>query len=157
MKLTRWKTLPANIWVSKLAAGPSSICSTKLVHPRKDRGLLVFHHAHEAMNQVEHARLAAERFFNELRAWSYRQSGGNGRVRRPGLVPDSLSEELRKLASRLRDVAKPLASEEEQIELTSAADRCVGFGDSASNNGSRRASRTKSTGRHDRKPLPSAS
>lgn len=109
----------------QVSSGAVEFLLNKLVNQRRERGLLVHHRAHEAMNQAEYVRMAAERFFNELRAWHYRQPNGAGRVRKPGLVPDTLSEELRKLATRLHDVAKPLSSEEEQIELTSAAGRCL--------------------------------
>ncbi len=109
----------------QVSSGSVEFLLNKLANQRRDRGLLVHHRAHDAMNQVESTRIAADRFFNDFRSWSYRQAGNTGRVRQPRLVPDSLSEELRKLATRVREIAKPLKSEEEQIELTSAADRCV--------------------------------
>ena len=53
--------------------------------------------------------------------------GGSGRVREKNLVPDVLSEELTKLATRIHEMADKL-DEEQKIELTSAANRCLGLG-----------------------------
>ncbi len=46
------------------------------------------------------------------------------RVRRCDIVPDVLSEELRKLASALDGVARTVTSELEEIEVRAAAERC---------------------------------
>jgi ATP-dependent DNA helicase DinG len=63
-----------------------------------------------------------------VRAWQDRQGPrGTGRVREPGIVPNGLSEELTKLGSQLTRCAEALTSDEEKVELTSAADRCDGF------------------------------
>ena len=51
-------------------------------------------------------------------------------MREPGIVGDVLSEELYKLASNLMRCAIPLASDEQRIEMTSAADRCGVFAES---------------------------
>jgi ATP-dependent DNA helicase DinG len=99
----------------------------KLVHPRRDRGLLVFHRARDAMRQVEIARSAAGQFFNDVYAWVYGRPGGSGRARTPHVVADVLSEELKKLASSIYEFVRPMDSEEQKIELTAAADRCVGL------------------------------
>ena len=50
-----------------------------------------------------------------------------GRVRQTGIVPDHLSEELRKLASQLHELATTRDSEEEKLELTSRGDRLNGM------------------------------
>jgi ATP-dependent DNA helicase DinG len=55
-----------------------------------------------------------------------------GRVREKGIVADVLSEELTKLASQLTRCALELSAKEEQIELTSAAERCAGLSASIS-------------------------
>src|SRR5262249_32620746 len=49
------------------------------------------------------------------------------RVQRTGIVDDPLSEELKKLATLLDGIAKNREADEEQIELTSAAERCRGL------------------------------
>ena len=99
----------------------------KLLAPRQHKGLLASYGDDLAIAQLEHARQAADRFFQSVRNWSDRQARGTGRVREPGIVPDVVSEELVKLASHLTRCAGNFSSEEEKIELTSAADRCDGF------------------------------
>ncbi|MBO0697624.1 MAG: DEAD/DEAH box helicase [Zavarzinella sp.] len=99
---------------------------TRLLNPRQHRGLLASYGDELAIAQLERARQAADRFFLSVRGWQDRHRG-TGRVREPGIVPDILSEELTKLASNLARCATALGSDEERIELTSAADRCTGF------------------------------
>lgn len=100
----------------------------KLLAPRQFRGLLASYGDDQAIAQLEHARQAAERFFQSVRAWQDRQGPrGTGRVREPAIVPNELSEELSKLGSQLTRCAEALTADEEKIELTSAADRCGGF------------------------------
>jgi ATP-dependent DNA helicase DinG len=100
----------------------------KLLAPRQHRGLLASYGDERAIAQLEHARQAADRFFQSVRVWQDRQGPrGTGRVREPGIVPNGLSEELTKLGSQLTRCAEALKAEEEKIELTSAAERCEGF------------------------------
>jgi ATP-dependent DNA helicase DinG len=54
------------------------------------------------------------------------QPKGTGRVREAGIVPDHLSEELKKLATQLHELAKGRDAEEERLELTSRGDRLLG-------------------------------
>jgi ATP-dependent DNA helicase DinG len=100
----------------------------KLLAPRQHKGLLASYGDDQAVAQLEHARQAADRFFQSVRVWQDRQGPrGTGRVREPGIVPNGLSEELTKLGSQLTRCAGSLKSDEEKIELTSAADRCDAF------------------------------
>ncbi len=100
----------------------------KLLAPRQHKGLLASYGDDQAIAQLEHARQASERFFHSVRDWQDRQGPrGTGRVREPGIVANGLSEELTKLASNLTRCAGNLKSDEEKIEVTSAADRCDGF------------------------------
>src|SRR5205814_3547960 len=55
-----------------------------------------------------------------------RRPNGAGRVRSPHVVADTLSEELKKVASAIYEFTRPIDSEEQKIELTAAADRCFG-------------------------------
>jgi ATP-dependent DNA helicase DinG len=108
----------------------------KLYNPRHDRGLLVGFRSQPALYQVQEARFAAERFFDAVAAWHAGQPRGftrgqpapggaeATRVAKPHVVPDTLTEELRKLASRLDQVAEKLSSEQDKIELTAASLRC---------------------------------
>jgi ATP-dependent DNA helicase DinG len=97
----------------------------KLYHPRHDRGLLAYRGTPELVRQVDAARFAADRFFQDVLAWHFGQARGTGRVRKPEIVPDSVSEELLKLASGLNQIADQFEAEEEKIEFAAAAGRCT--------------------------------
>ncbi len=99
----------------------------KLHHPHRGRGLLVAYRSPEAIQQVDHVRNAADQFFADIQHWQRRQPKATGRVREPFIVEDCLSEELKKLATDLGDIAKRLSSDEEKIELTAAGNRCLGL------------------------------
>jgi ATP-dependent DNA helicase DinG len=127
-----------------LQLGRGSIDSllNKLYNPRSQRGLLSSFGSVEAVRQVSATRNTAELFFNSIQSWCSRQprpgrsTGGltpparhaseSLRVREPGIVPDPLSEELVKLASRVVEETKDL-EEEVRIEYTAIADRCLGL------------------------------
>jgi ATP-dependent DNA helicase DinG len=105
----------------------------KLYHPRHRRGLFASIASDDAVRQVEATRQAGERFFSSVLAWAGRQQrpGGRGqpragtdsvRVRAPGVVPNVLSEELKKLAARVDEVADRL-DDEQKVEFTAVADR----------------------------------
>jgi len=104
----------------------------KLHNPRSGKGLFAYVGSMEASTQVERARLAGEQFFHSIQAWMLRQPRGGRaqqrttsdsvRVQQPSIVPDVLSEELKKLASHVVAIAKDM-DEEQQIEYTSVADR----------------------------------
>ncbi len=96
---------------------------------RTGKGLLAAFGTLESIRQVEVTQAALERFFQSIVEWLGRQPGGNGRVRAPFPVADPLSMELKKLSSRINEIAAELETDEEKIELTAAADRCRGFAD----------------------------
>ena len=96
---------------------------------RTGKGLLAAFGTLESIRQVEMTQAALERFFQCIVEWLGRQPGGNGRVRAPFPVADPLSMELKKLSSRINEIAAELETDEEKIELTAAADRCRGFAD----------------------------
>jgi ATP-dependent DNA helicase DinG len=98
---------------------------------RQRRGLFAYLGNEEAVRQVEATRQAGERFFDALLAWAAGQARNNRgparpndsvRVRKPDIVPDVLSEELKKLAGQVDDVAEDL-EEEQKVEFTAVADR----------------------------------
>lgn len=96
----------------------------KLHNPHRGKGLLALRGDNESLRQWAATRQAATEFFERVGAWLASQRGGNGRVRQPNIVPNPLSEELRKLASNLNRLAKPMTSDEEKIEFTAVAQRC---------------------------------
>jgi ATP-dependent DNA helicase DinG len=105
------------------------------LYNRQRRGLFAFLGSPDAIRQVEVTRHVGERFFGSLFDWAAKQPRGGRRgfqpgalaadsvrVVEPGIVPDLLSEELLKLASRVDEVGADL-DEEQQIEYTAVADR----------------------------------
>jgi ATP-dependent DNA helicase DinG len=110
----------------------------KLLSARTGRGLLAFYGTREAIQQVQVTRAAAEQFFAGVLDWQAAQPRGgragaagagpeSQRVRQPHIVADPLSEELRKLAGCLDGCAEKRSADEEKIELTAAASRCLGL------------------------------
>jgi ATP-dependent DNA helicase DinG len=96
----------------------------KLFNPHRGKGLLALRGDDEARRQWEATRRAATELFRRIGDWLTLRGGGNGRVREPNIVANPLSEELRKLASDLNRLAKPMTSDEEKIEFTAVALRC---------------------------------
>ncbi len=109
----------------KVSRGAIDYLLNRLYSPRQGRGLLVAFGNVPAQRQVDEVRFAADRFFANVQAWHLRQSRGTGRVRTSHIVTDCVSEELTKLASALQQTAEQREAEEEKIELTAAADRCL--------------------------------
>ncbi|HZT79641.1 MAG TPA: ATP-dependent DNA helicase [Gemmataceae bacterium] len=132
-----------------LSRGAVEHLLNRLFHPRHNRGLLVSYRSKEALEQVQATRFAAERFFGAVLDWHRSQprtplrgrpqrnpvssekpglwsapSADAVRAPRPNIVQDVLSEELRKLTTRLDAIAEGLKSDEEKIEVTAAAHRC---------------------------------
>ncbi len=99
----------------------------RLYNERSNRGLLVYHHLGEAQKQAWECRDRADRFFADITAWLRDQPGGNGRVRQPEIVDNSLSEGLAALAAMLRRDAKNIEKQEERQDLLAAGDRLDGL------------------------------
>jgi ATP-dependent DNA helicase DinG len=112
----------------QISEGSLEYYFNRLLSVRQDRGLLLAYGDPPALEQLRHARQAAERFFMLVRTWLDQQGGrGTARARQPGIVANELSEELRKLSSHLTRCSQALKSDEEKIEVTSSADRCASF------------------------------
>jgi ATP-dependent DNA helicase DinG len=96
----------------------------RLSNDRK-KGLLAFKQLDAAVNQVHRTRDAADHFFARIEDWYRRQPAGfNGRVRTPLSIPETLPEELRRLASAIQEGAQKFERPEERIELDAAELRC---------------------------------
>ncbi len=95
----------------------------QILTQKGNKGVLAVHGDAASFVQIENTRLAADRFFASILDWFQLQGKTNGRVRTPGIVPDSLSEELDKLAAIINTIAVKISSDEEKIELTSKTKR----------------------------------
>jgi ATP-dependent DNA helicase DinG len=98
----------------------------------KATGLLSLFGDSESWMQVHRTRQAVLHFFNAILDWRLRfelknKRHGNSdslRIREPAIVPDLLSEEFQRLAQHLDRLTNAIKSDEEKIELESAATRC---------------------------------
>lgn len=98
---------------------------SRLFNDRTNKGLLVFHHLHESMRQVQKARYIARDFFDDVRRWLEHDGPKNGRLRKPASWPDTLCQSLNQLATSIRLEADRIEEEEQRIELAAAEDRCT--------------------------------
>jgi len=95
----------------------------KLYNDRNNRGLLVHHRLGDAQRQVVECRQRAEDFFDQVNQWYQGQRPGNGRVRRPDLFANPLSEALDKLAGMIRRHSEQIKGAEKKQDFTAAANR----------------------------------
>jgi ATP-dependent DNA helicase DinG len=114
-----------------LSQGGVEYLLNQLLAPRTHKGILATLGDGEAVTQLESTRQAVEKFFLSVYQWHLAQpkasgpnsTAGSGRVRQPGIVPDTLSAELSKLGDTLHELASGRDAEEERLELTSRGDR----------------------------------
>ena len=111
----------------RVTSGQVDYILNKLFNDRTNRGLLVHHGLGAAQQQVLACRTRAEKLFNDVDQWLARQKGGNGRVRRPEIVANPLSEGLQKLAGMVRQDGGKLDDAETRQDFTAAADRLSGL------------------------------
>lgn len=116
----------------RVTNGQVDFALNRLYHDRTRKGLLTYHGLDDAVIQSQRARHAAADFFDLVALWQGRKGSSNGRLRAPSGLPDTLAEELRKLASAIGRGAEEIDEEEQRIELAAAADRCEGMANSLS-------------------------
>lgn len=104
----------------------------KLYNRRNRKGLLTALGDQEAINQVERARSMSEQLFQNVMNWTQKQprrafsrsTAISERVLEPNIVPNTVSEELKKLATRVAEISDNL-EDEIKIEYLALADRCL--------------------------------
>src|SRR5262249_30356278 len=96
----------------RVSSGQFEYLLTRLFNDRNNKGLLAYHQLDEAMRQVQRVRYAARDFFDDVAQWRRRHGGSNGRMRRPVEWPDTVCEELRKLATAIGQGADGVEAEE---------------------------------------------
>jgi ATP-dependent DNA helicase DinG len=108
----------------RISNGQVDYVLTRLYNERTRKGLLVYHEMTDAQAQAQRARAASAEFFEAIALWQGRHGTANGRLRQPVPVPDTLGEELRKLATAVGQGAQDVEDEEQRIELVAAQERC---------------------------------
>src|SRR5690606_31733900 len=79
---------------------------------------------------VAEIRFHQRDFFYEVREWQRGHGRSNGRISQPPTMQNKLSPALKRLAASISTFAETLTRDEDKIELTSAADRCLATADS---------------------------
>lgn len=99
----------------------------KLYNDRTQKGLLVTHDLQRLQRMVDRCRYAMSTFFADLLDWWEHQGQTNGRVDKPKVVDNTLSEPLEELAGRIKRFADSLDDESEKKNFDSAHDRLLGL------------------------------
>jgi ATP-dependent DNA helicase DinG len=110
-----------------ITSGQIDYILNKLYNDRTNKGLLVQKSARQAQRLVAECRERAGDFFDSVDAWVENHRGSNGRVRKPGIVPNPLSEGLANLARSVREVADGIDVPEERQDFLAARDRLKGL------------------------------
>lgn len=111
-----------------LTSGQFDYLLGKLYNERTQRGLLVFHKLTGAMRLVDRVRYSATSLFEDVRDRQQLQGQQNGRLRSPLEIENSVTPALFELAAVIRAAEKQMDDEEQAIELSAAADRCIELG-----------------------------
>ena len=94
----------------------------RLYHPRTKKGLLKSYRKASAMKAVEALLDQADHFFSQVgETVRFGEYSKEFRVRRPGLVENSLASPLRDLWSEIEDLASDVEGESSKAELLDAA------------------------------------
>jgi Rad3-related DNA helicase/REP element-mobilizing transposase RayT len=96
-----------------------------LYEPKRGRGMLSVHGscANDAIQDVVELHLLADAFFGDCADWHAEHGRGNGRIREPHAVENSLSPKLRDLSLHLKAMLPKLEKEEEIAEVTAMAEK----------------------------------
>jgi ATP-dependent DNA helicase DinG len=85
----------------------------------------------KTINQSLSSRNACDQFFADLVQWHQRSGSSNGRISQPAIIPNTLTDELSELAKLLRLLKEKAATEADEYELTSYAQRASDIADHA--------------------------
>ena len=101
----------------------------KLFNEKSQKGLLIENGFRSEIQQVRECQVRAENFFSELFLWLNDRPGGNGRVREPNIVKNSLCEGLNRLTAILRDCNEKIKDSDQRQEMRSARNRIATLAD----------------------------
>lgn len=89
----------------------------ELYNDHTDKGVLALLGDSDAIGATHRAAVAAESFFDALAGYQGPAMGANGRVRRPGVVPNELTPALKDLAGELKTLRRRIDDENTTLEL----------------------------------------
>ncbi|MFN0053403.1 MAG: ATP-dependent DNA helicase [Planctomycetales bacterium] len=108
-----------------ISSGQIDYLLAKLYNDRTQKGLLVHHGHTEGQRLVSELRFIAQDLFDEVRQWRQVHCPSNGRFKSPPLSSVDLANPLRGLGRSIALFAEDIDQEADQIELNSAAQRCL--------------------------------
>jgi ATP-dependent DNA helicase DinG len=111
----------------RITSGQIDYTLRKLYNDRSNKGLLVRRGTSAAQRQVLECRHRETTLFEALGQWLAAQPQGNGRVRKPGIVANPLSEGLARLATLVRRSGEEIEEPAERQDFTAAAARLDGL------------------------------
>jgi ATP-dependent DNA helicase DinG len=106
-----------------VTSGQVDYMLSRLYNDRTNRGLLVHRRMVDAQKEVVDCRYRADDFFAQVESWLASQQGSNGRVRKPNVVANPLSEGLLKLAKTVRTEADEIDDPAERQDFIAAVGR----------------------------------
>ncbi|GAB4134760.1 MAG: helicase C-terminal domain-containing protein [Planctomycetaceae bacterium] len=113
-----------------ISSGQMEYWLNRLYNDRTNRGLLVRHHLTDEQQLVAEIRFRQADLFFALRNQHELAGKTTQRIRTLPNIENDVSPLLRRLAASISAFAKTLEPDEERVELTAAADRCVGLASS---------------------------
>ena len=122
-----------------VTSGQIEYMLNKLYNDRTQKGLLVklpissveaLKAQHQAEQLVDRARFLGRELFDALREYQRTSGSKNGRLRKPPDIVNEVSPVLKELAAQVIAISKPIQRDEQRIEFTAAAERCVGLANS---------------------------
>ena len=122
-----------------VTSGQIEYMLNKLHSDRTQKGLLVklpissveaLQAQHQAEQLVHRARHLGRDLFDTLREYQRTSGSKNGRLRKPPDIVNEVSPVLKELAAQVIAISKPIQRDEQRIEFTAAAERCIGLANS---------------------------
>ncbi len=104
----------------------------RLYNPNTNKGLFVHHQRVDSQKMTMRCKVLADDFFGDVLAWVARKNPNQNRsvstrVKQPGIVANSLSPALERLAKRVLEFAENLKDPAEKQDLVSAGERTRGL------------------------------
>ena len=122
-----------------VTSGQIEYMLNKLHSDRTQKGLLVklpissveaLQAQHQAEQLVHRARHLGRDLFETLREYQRTSGSKNGRLRKPPDIVNEVSPVLKELAAQVIAISKPIQRDDQRIEFTAAAERCIGLANS---------------------------
>ena len=97
----------ANLLGLRVVSGAIANLLNHLYNERSKSGLLAHHGLPDLQSQVRRTLAATDSFFDAAANWPSRSGSSNGRAREKTSLPESLVEDLRKLATAIGHAIEP--------------------------------------------------